>query len=263
MDNTGTTDWDTTDIPNCKGKKIHILKGAMYGQVVRLFAEAGFVKSEGVSDADLVVFTGGTDVDPSLYKQKPIKEVIHTDRNRDIFEEAIYRMCVKRKIPMVGICRGAQFLHVMNGGVLWQDVNHHAGKNHTMVDIMDDVRIETSSLHHQMMQFNTDMELLAVTEETIATTYKDADCFINLSRDDPRGAPSRLEPPLEIEACYYRDTKCFLVQGHPEVGPNLFASWFMHKLFDFMFEELDKNNSDNNSEETVREVAEAVAKMIG
>lgn len=252
--------WPYTGAPAFHGKKVHVLSGAMFRNVVAYLAQAGFEKAKGVEDADLVVFTGGTDINPGLYSQQPIEEVKFFDRERDTFEEAIFNECVKRSIPMYGICRGAQFLHAMNGGELWQDVNNHAGPAHDIYDIDEDYTVLATSLHHQMLKHNDKMDLIAITDKRVATRFKDENLFIDLTKDDPDGKKGDLdlEYEIEVEACRYDDTKCFLVQGHPEVGDASYRSWSLHKLHDFMTEV-----KVNDSKSIIATAAETVKKMIG
>src|SRR5690606_5736000 len=70
----------------------------------------------------MLVFTGGHDVDPALYGE-PVGEYTSCNKKRDILESTIYS-CY-RNFPKIGVCRGAQFLTVMNGGGLIQHVNNH------------------------------------------------------------------------------------------------------------------------------------------
>ena len=190
-----------------------------------------------VEDADLVVFIGGADVDPSLYNQETLP-ISSTNRARDDLEEEVYKKCVDLNIPMFGICRGAQFLHVMNGGELWQDVDNHAGRDHFIIDTEEDVRIQANSFHHQMIMLNSNIEVLAVCEDRISTSFKSPDFILNLSRV---GTNSPTE--IEIEAGYYEETQCLFVQGHPEVGCDQYKSWCMTKLYDFLLEWEDINNT--------------------
>ena len=118
----GTATWKITQLPNFNGAKVHVLPGAFYGAIVGLMAEAGWVRSVTIDEADLVVFGGGADISPELYGQEPLPQT-YFDEDRDTHEIWAYNKCVTSKIPMFGICRGAQFLHAMNGGKLWQDVS--------------------------------------------------------------------------------------------------------------------------------------------
>lgn len=226
--NKGTKDWSITRLPDFKGRKAFVLPGAFYGNIVTLFAEAGFEKATSIADADVVVFAGGADIDPKLYDQKAIAGT-YFNEDRDRAEQEAYDECIRLRKFMFGICRGAQFLHAMNEGELWQDVNNHGGTDHFIVDIDEDVRVLATSIHHQMLKINDRIQVLAVCEEQVATKFRDENLFIDLEQ---RG--SNTSDELEIEAGYYEDTHCLFVQGHPEVGSAEYRAWTMNKLHDFM-----------------------------
>lgn len=44
------------------------------------------------------------------------------DKEKDLIEFELMRMCLREKIPALGICRGAQVLNVVAGGTLYHDV---------------------------------------------------------------------------------------------------------------------------------------------
>ncbi|MDR2954377.1 MAG: membrane dipeptidase [Prevotella sp.] len=76
-----------------------------------------------VKDLDALVLIGGDDVNPSYYKEKPIKEGINViDSVRDIYELILLKMASDRNVPILGICRGAQLINVAFGGTLYQDI---------------------------------------------------------------------------------------------------------------------------------------------
>ena len=78
---------------------------------------------ERVVDAlDGILFAGGADVDPHLYGQEHTKELTQTEPLRDAYEPVLYRKAYEADIPVLGICRGTQFLNVMHGGTLYQDI---------------------------------------------------------------------------------------------------------------------------------------------
>ena len=104
-------------------------------QYVKMFFDAGFRGAKNVQDAHIVCFTGGEDVNPELYGEKPLKGT-HFSRDRDGVEAYYYGEALSAGKPMVGICRGGQFLNVMNEGKLWQDVNNHGVyQGHAVTDI--------------------------------------------------------------------------------------------------------------------------------
>lgn len=75
-----------------------------------------------LSVLDGVLFTGGADVDPGLYGQRPTKQLQQTNPLRDTYEPFLYKMAYDRDMPMLGICRGIQFINVMHEGTLYQDI---------------------------------------------------------------------------------------------------------------------------------------------
>ena len=66
---------------------------------------------------EALLLSGGGDVDPELYGGDPgVAELVN--RKRDDFEIALIREARVKKIPILGICRGAQILNVAFGGEL-------------------------------------------------------------------------------------------------------------------------------------------------
>src|SRR5436305_12569619 len=77
-----------------------------------------------------VVFTGGGDVQPSLYGETPAPETHNVDPRRDAFDIAVLRSALDRDIPVLAICRGMQVANVALGGTLVQDVGNVSGVRH-------------------------------------------------------------------------------------------------------------------------------------
>lgn len=71
---------------------------------------------------DGLLFTGGQDVNPALYGESCRPEIGVLTPIRDVSESQLYRFASQRDLPMLGICRGHQFLNVMRGGTLFQDL---------------------------------------------------------------------------------------------------------------------------------------------
>src|ERR1700676_547420 len=69
---------------------------------------------------DGLLITGGKDVDPAAYGQQPHPSTDQPGEQRDAWEFALLRAALKRKLPVLGICRGAQVLNVALGGTLYQ-----------------------------------------------------------------------------------------------------------------------------------------------
>ncbi|MGL5324013.1 MAG: gamma-glutamyl-gamma-aminobutyrate hydrolase family protein [Aeromonas sp.] len=193
-------------------QKVFIVGGHInpYG---KMFADAGWhvmdTVNEKVEDADLVQFTGGADVSPKLYHEAKHPRTFCSEF-RDDQESAIYDKCIQKGIPMAGICRGGQFLNVMNGGRMYQDVDGHAiGGHHAMVDLDDGSIYQVTSTHHQMMRPSKRAIVLAVASN-IATRkeYCDINGAVIVEREDL----------IDVEVVIYKDSKCLCFQPHPEYG---------------------------------------------
>lgn len=67
-----------------------------------------------------LVITGGKDVDPAVYGHQPHPSADEPARDRDAWEFALLAAALRRRMPVLGICRGAQVLNVALGGTLHQ-----------------------------------------------------------------------------------------------------------------------------------------------
>jgi gamma-glutamyl-gamma-aminobutyrate hydrolase PuuD len=252
IDLSGFTPWTLQkEKPSFKGLKAYVLPGAFFGNVVSLMAEFGFERATTVEKADVVVFTGGSDINPALYGDKNVAS--HFYNERDISEQWHFGQCVKNRKPMFGICRGAQFLHAMNGGKLWQDVNNH-GTSHDIIDVEWGNILRSTSIHHQMLQINDKINVIAITREQVATSFKDACGTVHVSA----GTNSAAVSELEIEAGSYDETGCFFVQGHPEVGDDVFRHWTMTRLKEFLDNWKDEAPSEARQKEATAIAATAL-----
>lgn len=188
--------------------------GHQYSPFEEIFKETQNVAEKGVEGCDAVVFWGGTDIHPSLYKQGHHFTNFAsraTDKvgnpllsQRDLFEWNVMKHCKLKKIPMIGVCRGAQLACAFAGGRLIQDVTHH-GQTHTMTTSTGKT-IQTTSAHHQMLYpFDVEHHMLAWSTNNRSTHYKDDKGTL----DDMWG---RVEP----EVVYFPEINCLAIQGHPE-----------------------------------------------
>ena len=71
---------------------------------------------------DGFIFTGGPDVDPTIYGQQ--KEAFCGDisSERDTMEIKLFQLGFDLDKPILGICRGIQLMNVALGGTLYQDI---------------------------------------------------------------------------------------------------------------------------------------------
>lgn len=198
--------------------RVYVVGGGF--QYVKMFFDAGLSGARFIEEADIVCFTGGEDVDPAFYDEKSIPGT-HFNTDRDNKEAAIYAEAMMQHKPMVGICRGAQFLNVMNGGKLWQDVNNHAtGAKHPVLDVKSGkVKNNMTSTHHQMMRPGKDAEVLAT---ACLSTYKHAQTE-QVKRDEPEQD--------DVEVVWYPDSLSLCFQPHPEFQFGECRDYFL-ELFD-------------------------------
>lgn len=200
-------------------KKALILKGDSYVAVMAMFIEHGF-ESFSISDPDIgkpdvIVFTGGADVSPYLYGEENISS--SCDPIRDEYERQVYEKFSELGVPMVGICRGGQFLNVMNGGKMLQHISGHSYRDAPVRKFWpesDEVHIVRED-HHQ--------GILPVMGAKIVL------------RDVSDG---------NIEACHYEKTKSFCFQGHPEWGHKETEDLFFDLLKEYLPEVFDDNQDD-------------------
>lgn len=157
-----------------------------------------------MAEADLVVFTGGEDVDPAMYGEEEVHPRTHFNTLRDGHENIAFDQAEMLGIPMIGICRGAQFLCMENGGVLIQDQPNPGP--HKMFTY-DGNEFTTSSMHHQaMFPFNLPDE-----------DYRVIGWTKGLLAHHQNGKQEEMDPPVECEVVYFPVTKCLGIQGHPEM----------------------------------------------
>ena len=71
---------------------------------------------------DVLVLCGGEDVEPARYGATPSPALGAVNVLRDAWEYALIDEAVKRRLPIVGTCRGLQIVNVYFGGTLWQDL---------------------------------------------------------------------------------------------------------------------------------------------
>lgn len=184
-----------------------------------MFCKARCTKADSPEVADLVVFTGGVDVNPVYYGAEPHPMTDKPDHKRDEEDIKLYEFCLKNGIPMFGVCRGAQFLSVMNGGKLYQHVNNHNGTHDMYIPGRSPGLMKVSSVHHQSIIENRAGGMKVLGDATKATEH-----WLD-ANNQTKGTV------YDVEAYFYRDTCCFGVQGHPEyTGYDDFTKWCLDMI---------------------------------
>lgn len=125
-----------------------------------------------------IILSGGNDVNPALYAGKQENEDFSEDR--DETEKKLIEIAIKRKIPLIGICRGMQFINVFFKGSIVKNIKSKTGINHVdtthKVKITDDKAkdflgketLSVNSYHKQGIDKNSlssELKSFAITEE--------------------------------------------------------------------------------------------------
>ena len=185
-------------------------------QYDELFRKMGHSIVSVMDYADMVCFTGGADVCPDIYGDKA-HPFTGYDRSRDEYEFNLFNKALEFNLPMVGICRGAQFLNVMNGGRMYQHVSKHTSP-HEIIDLQTGETVLVSSTHHQMMMMAPDALLVASSALEGTREWFDGQIAMkDVSTED-------------VEVVYYQDSNCLCFQPHPEFPG--FEYIGMHKYFE-------------------------------
>ena len=160
-------------------------------------------KPEDLVGYDLLVLHGGEDISPSIYGEKVrTAHAPEEPSTRDMYEIALARKALELKIPILGICRGAQLMCCLLGGKLYQDVPEHTHGTHKLILPQDPNRtIISNTCHHQMMIPKNGV-LLAHTGLHRAARFKETEYVT--------------EDIFEPEVVFWGEHKTLAVQGHPE-----------------------------------------------
>lgn len=162
-----------------------------------------------VQAMDAFLFTGGQDVSPSIYGETALPECGAPCGLRDRMEGMLLNAVLKLDKPILGICRGIQFLNAALGGTLYQDLP----TQHTS-------RVE----HHQSPPYDIPVHFVRICQNTPLHTLLQIDelCVNSYHHQAVR----ELSPKLKAmavsedgltEAVYMPDKKfVWAVQWHPE-----------------------------------------------
>lgn len=161
-------------------------------------------------DADVVVFTGGADINPAIYGKKAHESTYYSSY-RDQYEIEAWNNMKPEQLA-IGLCRGSQLLCALNGGILVQNVSSHCG-GHRMMNA-NGVMFPITSIHHQMMypwnMPEEDYDVLFWADH-LSRCYEGDGVDLEVMKNN-----------VEPEICvFHREgfPKCLAIQGHPEMMP--------------------------------------------
>lgn len=214
-----------------KTLKVYIVGGSWGSGYARFLSNHEIVQN--IQEADLVILTGGSDVDPSFYGAKK-HHTTYSQPSRD--REEIAEIEKVRPDQLVyGACRGSQFSCVLNGGLLIQNVSDHAiGMGHGIAateeaheySAVSQEVYEITSTHHQMQYpYN-----LPESDYTILfTSFPARSRYYEGDKIDPAPILEHGEPEIVL---YHKEghPRFLAVQGHPEMIPESAVSKMIENL---------------------------------
>jgi len=178
------------------------------GAYAQMFVSNGWNVVNAIDDADLLQLEGGADVDPSLYGEEKHPST-YSSKPADDWTIGLFKRAQELKIPVAGICRGSQFLSVIGGGKLWQDIDGHAtGHMHNLIDLESQIIIEgVSSTHHQQHRPADSAIIIATSFPQLTTMKYSMEDGANIGTDGDG---------MDVEAFYYEHINALGYQPHPE-----------------------------------------------
>ena len=171
-------------------------------------------------NSEIVLFIGGEDVNPKLYGE-PAHKSTYYNLYRDEKEAEIYERCIADRKKIIGICRGFQFIHAMQGFQIAQDIDRHGGGH--LVEKHNDCNIDfkpfaTIGSHHQNPVIHNNAKIVPIAISRLGS--KKYDGFDKLIPTD-----------YEVEAAFYPSICALGVQYHPEWSNEGSESHIMTNLF--------------------------------
>ena len=146
---------------------------------------------------DGLLLSGGPDLSPSAYDQRPHAQLGSTEPELDAFEYAMVREALRLELPILGICRGAQALNVACGGTLHQHLPDVVGEGVVhrqsevgrcpthLVDVVAGTRLArvlgtrqllVNSFHHQAVnRLGTPLRVCALAPDGTIEAIEDPD----------------------------------------------------------------------------------------
>lgn len=184
-----------------------------------------------VAQLDGIVLTGGEDIDPAYYGQKPHAQLEEVNKTRDAADLMILKLATDRNVPVLGVCRGLQLMNVAFGGTLHQDLPSQHPSTTVHRQSGDDV----TAFHAVSVVPHTQLaQLLGTGELQVNSTHHQAiDSLAPTFRATAWSNDSIVEA---IEA--YPVRPLMAVQFHPEIRTAQ-GDATQRKLFEFLVQKSD------------------------
>ena len=180
---------------------------------------------------DGFLLTGGHDVSPEFYGQERLPVCGAISPERDAMEAGVLRRAMAQDKPVLGICRGIQFINAALGGTLWQDLPSQRPSEITHAQ-----RPPYDAPAHEVRVLpGTPLARLLQTDVLPVNSYHH-----QAVRDlAPALRPMALSPDGLVEALWHPDMRfLWAVQWHPEFAWR--TSEAARKVFEAFVKACDK-----------------------
>ena len=173
---------------------------------------------------DALLLPGGIDVDPKFYNEDPHQKLGSVQTDMDEIAFKLLEIAFKRKMPVLGICRGEQVLNVAMGGSLYQDI----AANYEKESIMHQQLAKTHlALHKITIKEGTLLhDILGSAEVRVNTFHHQAVKALGKDLVISATAPDGI-----VEAIESKDRTILGVQWHPELM--IHSQPEMNKIFEY------------------------------
>ena len=158
---------------------------------------------EPLNKLEPLILWGGTDIDPSIYNQKPLKWTQKPDLARDKKELEQLDVASFEDRPIIGVCRGAQLITAwIDGGELYQ---------HVELQPMTTVDITTNGGHKYRAKVDHHQVMIPSSEGTVLA-FQMLDKPVKAWISDTEYDLIKFIPMV----VYYPVYKAIAIQPHPE-----------------------------------------------
>jgi putative glutamine amidotransferase len=140
-----------------------------------------------------VILTGGADINPGKYNQKPLPETKPMPKEKEISDMLLIEAALQIGLPVLGICLGIQEINIFFGGTLYQHMpkqiknlnfahrNYFLGLRHivkisqssNLYKMLNKDSIEVNSFHHQAIkQLGLGLETIGISDDGVVEAIK-------------------------------------------------------------------------------------------